>query len=447
MAQSLVDELQKHLETFLHNWTEHMRSAGYLAHTTAKRQDCIDSFQGVLEAIKRMPPAEGVPEFAPMLEHAERGAHYLIQTARNHRLRGITEGMFLGCFKTLIHSLEDIVLALEMDAEQKLQAILKIRRVSDVLETAFVGDWEQSLAQDMTQQLQEVNRRLTLKKCRYENIYNSTSDLVVLTDADGTIIEVNPEADKYLEADRLVGQPFWQFLAMDGDSMTGVLAKWPADVPHEVSSRDGGNVFILRIVPLERVSLAASQEHMLILNDITLLVDHRKELEHRVEERTAELKQSQEQLREDKAQIGAMNVTLKQVMKSIESDRRESEQKISEKIRTHLLPALDKVRHEKAEGVRTSYLDLVQEQLIALTAGFDTELDASMLKLSRTEIRICRFIQAGCSSKEISEAMNLAFDTIRTHRKNIRRKLGLQGKDVNLHTFLASRNCTPGMES
>ncbi len=137
-----------------------------------------------------------------------------------------------------------------------------------------------------------------------------------------------------------------------------------------------------------------------------------------------------------------MNVTLRNVMKSIESDRCDLEQNISLKIRSHLLPALDKVRHESEAGIRASFLDLIQEQMIALTSGFNSELDANLLKLSKTEIRICGFIQAGCSSKEISEALNLAFDTIRTHRKNIRKKLGLQGRDVNLHSYLANRNCT-----
>jgi DNA-binding NarL/FixJ family response regulator len=35
--------------------------------------------------------------------------------------------------------------------------------------------------------------------------------------------------------------------------------------------------------------------------------------------------------------------------------------------------------------------------------------------------------------------MNLAFETVQTHRKNIRRKLGLRGKNVNLHSFLIGR--------
>lgn len=443
MGDHLLDALEDNLEIFLNNWTRLMDEAGYLAHTTAKRKDSIESFEGVLDSIKHMLPSNGIPDFAPMLHQLQKmeEVEFTLQSARNHRHRGVTAGMYLGCFKTLLHSIEDIILDLDFTTAQKFDALLRIRRACDALETVFVDDWEKSCVQDLTTQLQDVNRLMTLKKSRYENIFHSTSDLVLLIDNDGIITEVNPETEKYLPSEQLNGKSFWTFLNMDCSSMDQVLATCPVDEAHEVTAREGRHVFRLRIVPLSRVSLA-TQGYMLILNDITLLVDYRQELETRVQERTAELTLSQDLLRREKAQTDEMNVTLRNVMKSIESDRSELEQNIALKIRSNLLPALEKVRDEPSSGVRASFLDLIQEQLIALTSGFSSELDADLLKLSKTEIRICGFIQAGCSSKEISEAMNLAFDTIRTHRKNIRKKLGLQGKDVNLHSFLANRNCS-----
>lgn len=441
MPYPLFEELNTKLESFLSIWLEHMRDAGYLEYSTAKRLDCIDSFHGVLKTIQHMAPQAGIPDFALLLKKVETEGSCMIQTAKNHRLRGIKEGMFLGAFKTLIHSLEDIILAFDVDVADKLEMILKIRRVCDALETAFISDGEKSSTHDVIARLQDVNRQLTLKKNRYENIFRSTSDLVILTDFEGRTLEVNPETERHLSSKRLHGKPFWEFLCLDCQNMEQVLSQLPVDRPHEITSKDNRYVFNLRIVPLSRVSLA-TPEYMLILSDISFLVDHRQELEHRVAERTAALSLSQDLLRREKAQTDEMNVTLRNVMKSIESDRNDLEQKISLKIRSNLLPALDKVRNEPAAGIRASFLDLIQEQLISLTSGFDTELDASMLKLSKTELRICSFIKAGCSSKEIAEVMNLAFDTIRTHRKNIRRKLGLHGTDINLYAYLANRNCT-----
>ncbi|MCG6881930.1 MAG: hypothetical protein LJE96_22645 [Deltaproteobacteria bacterium] len=40
----------------------------------------------------------------------------------------------------------------------------------------------------------------------------------------------------------------------------------------------------------------------------------------------------------------------------------------------------------------------------------------------------------------MAESMCISVDTIQTHRKNIRKKLGLRGMDVNLFTFLNTQN-------
>ena len=161
----------------------------------------------------------------------------------------------------------------------------------------------------------------------------------------------------------------------------------------------------------------------------------------------SEQKSMEETLRLEKKQSEEMNVTLKNVLNAIEKDRRDFENRLSARIKTSILPALEKVGKETDDTVRKSYLVLLGQQLVGLTSGFDTELDAGLLRLSRTEIEVCRLIQAGCTSKEICEAMNLSFETIQTHRKNIRRKLDLRGRKVNLHAFLSNRIVDPAKKT
>jgi DNA-binding CsgD family transcriptional regulator len=48
------------------------------------------------------------------------------------------------------------------------------------------------------------------------------------------------------------------------------------------------------------------------------------------------------------------------------------------------------------------------------------------------------------SSKEIAEMMHSSFDTIQTHRKNIRKKMGLKGRKTPLCTFLRVEKRLPG---
>jgi len=87
--------------------------------------------------------------------------------------------------------------------------------------------------------------------------------------------------------------------------------------------------------------------------------------------------------------------------------------------------------------VRRGYLTVIRDQLLRL-APDDAGPDPLLLRLSPAEMRICQFIQAGSPTKEIAAALNLSVETVQTHRKNIRRKLGLHGKDASLCAFLRS---------
>jgi PAS domain S-box-containing protein len=64
------------------------------------------------------------------------------------------------------------------------------------------------------------------------------------------------------------------------------------------------------------------------------------------------------------------------------------------------------------------------------------ETDRDLLKLTPTELEVCRYIHDGLSSKEIADVMKSSFETIQTHRKNIRRKMGLRGRKTALGTYL-----------
>ena len=151
----------------------------------------------------------------------------------------------------------------------------------------------------------------------------------------------------------------------------------------------------------------------------------------------------EERLRQEKVQTREMYITLRNVMKAIEQEKKGWEGEIAHKIEKYLLPALDRVKQEPFEEMRRSYLDLVREHLVGLTKGFSKELDGRFLRLTRSEMRICQHIQSGYSTKDIAAAMHTSFETIQTHRKNIRKKLGLRGRTVGLYTFLTSREQQP----
>jgi DNA-binding CsgD family transcriptional regulator len=61
---------------------------------------------------------------------------------------------------------------------------------------------------------------------------------------------------------------------------------------------------------------------------------------------------------------------------------------------------------------------------------------SQMRGLTPREIEICNLIRGGMSSKEIAHLLDVTDKTVETHRRNIREKLGILNKRVNLASLL-----------
>ena len=403
-----------------------MGNAGYLASTTAKREDCILSYRWFLEPLLQAVEQDHNPSFGELIENTGNWADKIIQTSRRHRSRGVTGDMFIGCFKTLVHAVLEMIQEGDEPAEQKMAAARFVRHWADAFETIIIRDWATLSQKEANDSLDQANRRLTMEKCKNENIIDTISDLVFVLDSNGFVLETNRTARQYFQKD-LVGAAIWQLLGLDGHSMEEVLAKYPQNAPREISMDDEIYFFCV-FTQLKKVSLS-SDGYLAVLKDVSWLVRQRDILETTVAERTAALEQEKTQLQE-------MNVTLRTVMKSVDKEREAFQASVANVVRTTMLPALNTLRKEQSESIRNSYLAILEDQLLKLTPGGDYDRHALLLKLTPTEMKVCQFIQAGAATKDIAEALNLSMVTIQTHRRNIRRKLDLQNRNVNLYTFL-----------
>ncbi|TVM19884.1 hypothetical protein DPQ33_01250 [Oceanidesulfovibrio indonesiensis] len=151
----------------------------------------------------------------------------------------------------------------------------------------------------------------------------------------------------------------------------------------------------------------------------------------------------EQQLARKRRELDEMTITLKNVMETVTRDKRQLKSEMARQIEVELFPMLEKMSHEGASDIRRSYSEVIKRQLRRITGGAHAEPDPMLMKLTPTELEICRYIQAGQGTKEIAEMMHSAFETIQTHRKNIRRKLKLKGRKVSLCMYLQSRATLP----
>jgi len=420
----LVNELKACEGDIFQDWLRQMHKAGCDNPRITSPEVFHKKFGGVLSALEacgreaRLPLFNGNADSRPFL------VQNLVEDARLGQERGSELDFFLGDFKAMISCIEDRISFLPLPQEQTTSLLLNLRRIADLTEMAVVSGLKKTGMAGGAKN-KRFSDSVTSEKI-LGAIFMSVGEGILLVDEDFEIIKANQHAcEMYgMQQQNIIGA---DIRSLTEEAGADLLARYFQELIE--GQRKNACVTCLYVdgksfpatVTVTRSDLDAKKYWSLVVRDDT----NQKAMET--------------QLREEKRQIEEMNLTLKTVMKSNEQDRKDFENRVASKIRTSLLPGLRKIDEASEANVRKSYLAAFEEQLLSLTTGFEKELDAGLLKLTRTEIEVCRLVQAGCSSKDICDAMNISFDTIQTHRKNIRRKLSLSGKKLNLHAFLMNR--------
>ena len=161
-----------------------------------------------------------------------------------------------------------------------------------------------------------------------------------------------------------------------------------------------------------------------------------RELERDITERKkaeAELKKSEQELREDKLLLEQKNLALAELLEHMERTKNKTKEDIAINVEEFITPILKKL---KIKGALPKYIKLLEHHLKELTSSFGRKITQRSTRLSSREIEICDMIKGGLSSKEISELLNVSYQTIDKHRRNIRKKLAIAKKKVNLTSFL-----------
>ena len=103
-----------------------------------------------------------------------------------------------------------------------------------------------------------------------------------------------------------------------------------------------------------------------------------------------------------------------------------------------MLPCLEKLSRSRLSQQQKTYVELLKSHIQKITSPLIRQLSSKHLGLTPTEIRVASLIKNGKTTKEISELLYLSEHTVIFHRDNIRSKLGLKGKKINLQSYLQS---------
>jgi DNA-binding CsgD family transcriptional regulator len=214
-------------------------------------------------------------------------------------------------------------------------------------------------------------------------------------------------------------------------------------------NRDGkqaGNIVILRDIStqkqvekelkryrdhLEEMVEARTAELAKINTQLQQEVEERKRAEKALRRREVELKAQSHHL-------GEVNTALKVLLKQREDDKKEIGEHVLANVKGLISPYLERIKGSRLTTIQQTLIDILESNLNNIISPFISKLSSKYFNFTSMEIKISNLVKEGKTNKEIATLLYLSKNTVLFHRHNIRRKLNLKNKKINLRSHLLS---------
>ena len=115
--------------------------------------------------------------------------------------------------------------------------------------------------------------------------------------------------------------------------------------------------------------------------------------------------------------------------------REEVQQQLTAHMRILLLPLVEQIRKARAMEECNQAVDLLTSHIEDIMSGLTMSMQINT-PLSLREVRIALMVKCGLTNEEIAPYLQIRPETVKTHRRNIRKKLELTGSPLELNAYL-----------
>ena len=140
-------------------------------------------------------------------------------------------------------------------------------------------------------------------------------------------------------------------------------------------------------------------------------------------------------LAECQALIISKDTSIRELITQVEREKRQVEADVTANIDRVVLPIIGLIE-QKLPHNSHHQLELIRNCLSDIAGSFVTTIEQLHAKLTPREIQVCHMVRSGFSTKDIAKILNTSVQTVFSQRKQIRRKLHLDGRDANLAAYL-----------
>lgn len=158
------------------------------------------------------------------------------------------------------------------------------------------------------------------------------------------------------------------------------------------------------------------------------------------ERRKAEmlLKSREKEMEIQTADMQEANTALKVLLKKRDEDKKKFSEKVLFNIKELIIPYLEMLKKTDLNTPQRAYVEILASNFEELSNPLALKLSFKYFDLTRAEIRVAILIKQGRTTQQIADLLSLSPRTIDAYRANIRRKLKIKRKKINLCTYLNS---------
>lgn len=295
--------------------------------------------------------------------------------------------------------------------------------------------------------IRDISERLSARRALQASdetlrvLLDATHDLALLVDTRGTVLASNKSLAGVFgkTPEELKGTNIYAILPAEVLELRKSKAEevMRTKKPVRYSEERAGHYFDCNLFPILDSGGNVSA-FTVFVKDVTeqrrnekALHSVREELEHRVQVRTKELEEKAQNLEE-------VNTALKVLLKRLDEDKKVIGERVLFNVRQLIEPSLKKLKNSRLTERQKRLLEIVEYNLEDVVSPFARGVADAFIQLTPTEIQVANLIRQGKTSKEIGDLLNLSVKTIAFHRDNIRAKIGIKNRKINLRTQLMS---------
>ena len=289
----------------------------------------------------------------------------------------------------------------------------------------------QGVLSDITGQ-KKTEAALQESEARYRVLLETMNEGFAVADENGVRTYANQRLCDMLgyKADEIIGHPVTEFLDEEGRKVWArefKKRKKGDSSPYQMNllTKDGEALpVIISPKPIfdEKGLFKGSYSAITNIRDL-------KRTEKSLIEREKELKVKTTNLEE-------MNAALRVLLRRMEEDRRELEDKVRLNIEQMVQPYLERLKGVGLSDRQRKNFETLETNLQEILSPFTRKLLTEYPRLTPSELQIANLLRQGKSSKEIADELSLSSRTVETHRRNMRDKLGIKDKKTNLRSYL-----------